>query len=228
MKKLIQGILDFRKNILPGYREAFARLALDQAPDSLFVACSDSRVVPNLFASSNPGDLFVLRNVGNLIPQCNTAGICEQDRSAGAAVEFAVKVLKVKDIIICGHSDCGAMQALLKEAPSEQASNLQAWLEHGKGALEKFRQGRALDPKLKPYDQLSQLNVLEQMDHVKKFPWVQERINQGDLTIHGWWFDIRHADVYAYEAQDNRFLLIDETEAERIMKRLKESPAGNQ
>src|ERR1700678_2088928 len=100
MKKLIQGIVDFRKNLTQENRALFAKLALGQKPDALFIACSDSRVVPNLFASTNPGDVFVLRNLGNLIPPASSS---LQDNSASAVIEFSVYALKVSDIIVCGH-----------------------------------------------------------------------------------------------------------------------------
>src|SRR5277367_1764657 len=101
MKKLIQGIVEFRKNLTEESRNLFAKLALGQKPDTLFIACSDSRVVPNLFASTNPGDLFVLRNIGNLVPPYCAS---PEDTSASAVVEFAIFSLNVSDIIICGHS----------------------------------------------------------------------------------------------------------------------------
>ena len=109
MKKLVQGIVDFRKSLTKEKRALFAKLALGQKPDALFITCSDSRVAPNVFASSNPGDVFVLRNVGNLIPPVTAS---DQEASASSALEFAVLALKVSDIIVCGHSECGAMQAL--------------------------------------------------------------------------------------------------------------------
>src|SRR4051812_40289676 len=108
MKKLIHGIVDFRQRALPGYREHFARLALGQKPDALFIACSDSRVAPNVFASSDPGDLFMVRNVGNLIPPCGECGVSDGDQSEMAAIEFTLSNLTVSDIIVCGHSECGA------------------------------------------------------------------------------------------------------------------------
>lgn len=109
MKKLIRGIIDFRKNMRPSCKETFAQLALGQRPDTLFIACSDSRVVPNLFASSDPGDLFVIRNVGNFIPPCGEQGRSASDESEAAAIEFALLTLPVTEIIVCGHSECGAM-----------------------------------------------------------------------------------------------------------------------
>src|SRR3954447_12066587 len=111
MRKLIKGIVEFRRDARPEYREKFAKLALGQRPDTLFVACSDSRVVPNTFASTDPGDLFVLRNVGNIIPPENDAAV-PAAAGAAAAVQFAVRNLGVTDAVVCGHSDCGAMKAL--------------------------------------------------------------------------------------------------------------------
>src|SRR3954466_9946866 len=114
MWKLIRGIVDFRKNVRPAVKETFSRLALGQRPDTLFIACSDSRVVPNLFASSDPGDLFVIRNVGNLIPPCGVQGHSASDESEAAAIEFALQSLPVAQIIVCGHSECGAMDLLAR------------------------------------------------------------------------------------------------------------------
>src|SRR5271168_347097 len=101
MKKLIQGIVDFRKNLTEENRELFAKLALNQAPDTLFIACSDSRVVPNLFASTNPGDLFVVRNIGNMVPSCGCNGQSSGDESVAAALEFALTTLNVSNIVVC-------------------------------------------------------------------------------------------------------------------------------
>ena len=126
MKKLIQGIVSFRQNLRPSYKERFAKLAQGQNPDALFIACSDSRVVPNLFASTDPGNLFVIRNVGNIIPPCNATGLSIADESELAAIEYAIDVLKVKDIIICGHSDCGAINAILNGCPTDAMPHLQS------------------------------------------------------------------------------------------------------
>src|SRR5438132_266255 len=112
MRKLVQGIVDFRKGRRPDYAETFARLALRQKPDALYIACSDSRVQANVFASTEPGDLFVVRNPGNLVSPAGPDGKSISDESEAAAIEFALDVLEVRDIIVCGHSGCGAMAAL--------------------------------------------------------------------------------------------------------------------
>lgn len=195
MKKLLQGIADFHHRVRPGVREAFARLALGQAPDCLFVACSDSRVVPNLFASTDPGDLFVVRNVGNLVPPCGPDGRSLVDRSEGAAVEFALGVLGVRDVVVCGHSECGAMRALAEA--SAVPVNLSEWLHVGTASLHRADPG--LDPGLSPHNRLSQLNVLQQLEHLRSYPAVQERLAEGRLALHGWWFDLAAAEVLAWD-----------------------------
>lgn len=218
MRKLIQGIVDFRRNLTKEKRELFANLALGQKPDSLFIACSDSRVVPNLFASTNPGDLFVLRNIGNLVPPC---GAASQDHSSSAVVEFAVYSLNVSDIIICGHSECGAMKILIEGAPCS-CGHLKEWLKHADESLNKVRNGFVFDTSLSEQNQVSQVNVLQQMEHIASYPFVRERLERGELRIHGWWFDIAQAHVHCYEKDLKQFVLIDEEEGKLILERLGE------
>lgn len=217
MKKLIEGIVDFRKNLTEESRQLFAKLALGQKPDALFIACSDSRVVPNLFASTNPGDLFVIRNIGNMIPPSRSP---DQDSSALAAIEFSIHSLKLADIIVCGHSECGAINMLMHKKDNTCCPHLASWLQYGEGALQKAKKGLKINSGLSPENQLSQINVLQQMENIASYPFIQERMAKNKLRIHGWWFDIARADVYCYEQSVNQFILIDEKEAELIMKRL--------
>lgn len=224
MKKLIQGIVDFRRKVRKDYNVTFGALAKGQSPDALFIACSDSRVQPNTFASTEPGDVFVLRNVGNLIPPCGKDGISTSDEAEAAAIEFSVLNLKVPSIIVCGHSECGAMHALTHDREKVKMPNLKRWLRHGDLAVEQLKTGHTLDATLTKENQLSQLNVLLQMEHVRSYPAVKKRVAEGTLAVEGWWFDIAKADVYAYEIDLNKFVLIDEVEAERLIKRLKENP----
>jgi carbonic anhydrase len=217
MKKLIQGIVDFRVNLTPESRDLFAKLALGQKPDALFIACSDSRVVPNLFASTNPGDLFVLRNIGNLVPPSYAS---TDENCALAAIEYSIYSLNISDIIICGHSECGAMQALIHKPDQQCCPHFASWLKYGEEALNKVRKGITLNPTLSEHNQISQVNVLQQIEHVKSYPFVRERLEKGQLRMHGWWFDIAQADVYCYEQSENQFVLIDENEGKLILKRL--------
>jgi carbonic anhydrase len=217
VKKLIQGIVNFRKTLTKERRALFAKLALGQKPDTLFIACSDSRVVPNLFASTNPGDLFVLRNIGNLIPPFSCS--C-QDDSAAAVIEFSIASLNVSDIVVCGHSECAAMQALAQGVDTLACPHLESWLKYGKEALQKVREGVVIDPSLSLPNQISQANVLQQMEHIQSYPFIREQVEKKKLRVHGWWFDIAQADVYCYEQNINQFVLIDEKEAEQILNRL--------
>lgn len=220
MRKLLQGIIDFRGKITREQKETFSRLALGQSPDALFLACSDSRVVPNLFASTNPGDLFVIRNVGNLVSPCAEREIAKGDKSEAAAIEFAISELKVSDIIICGHSECGAMIAALSGKKLPDLPNLEIWLENAKPALAKYKAGSRIDPSQAPHNQLSQLNVLQQLENLKTYSVVRKRVESGQLRLHGWWFDIAHADVYAFDPDLRRLDVIDEQHAQRIMDRI--------
>jgi carbonic anhydrase len=218
MKKLVNGIVEFRLNMLPKYREKFAQLAHGQSPDTLFIACSDSRVAPNWFASTDPGDLFVVRNVGNIIvPCCGTNGHSTADESEAAAIEFAILNLNVKDIIVCGHSDCGAMHALLAGRDKVEAPHLRAWLRHGEEALVDLPKASG---SLSRVNKLSQINVLQQLAHLRSYPVVKERLSEGRLKLHGWWFELSTANVYNYEEDLAEFVLIDEKEAARILARL--------
>lgn len=214
MKKLIQGIVDFRKSLTEERRTLFAQLALGQKPDTLFIACSDSRVVPNLFASTNPGDLFVLRNIGNLVPPSDSP---LQDNSASAVIEFSLFSLNVKDIIVCGHSECGAMDALANGIDAASCPHLECWLQYGKESVNRVRNGFSLDSSLSEPNQISQVNVLQQMEHIVSYPFIRDRLEKKQLRVHGWWFDIAHADVYCYEQSLNKFVLIDEEEADLIL-----------
>ncbi len=221
MKKLIKGIVDFRRNLQPSYRETFARLALEQSPDALFIGCSDSRVAVNVFASTDPGDLFVVRNVGNLIPPCGKDGQSTADESEAAAIEFALGTLNVSHVIICGHSECGAMQALSQGREKLKDRNLRSWLRHGEEGLTDLNSNSDLGKTLAKHNRLSQFNVLRQIEHLKTYPIIQERLKQGKLNLHGWWFELSRADVYAYEESLGKFMLFDEEESQRILARLR-------
>jgi carbonic anhydrase len=220
VKKLIRGIAEFRRKVRPEYRKTFAKLALGQSPDALLVACSDSRVVPNLFASTEPGDLFVVRNPGNLIAPCGSDGRSVSDESEAAAIEFAVLGLGVPDIIVCGHSECGALRPLLEGKLELAAPHLKSWLQNAEGALKAVHAGERMAAELPLAHHLSQINVLRQLDHLRTYPVVQERIRTGKLRLHAWWFDIAQAEVLSYDEIARRFIIIDDAEADRLIRQL--------
>lgn len=211
MKKLVNGIVKFRRDVLPSYRETFARLALGQSPDTLFIGCSDSRVAVNVFASTDPGDLFVVRNVGNMVPPCDENGQSTADESEAAAIEFSLNNLKVKHIVVCGHSECGAMQALAAGRQKVEMSHLRSWLRHGDEALRNIELIPETRHSLALHNRLSQINVIEQLKHLRSYPIVQRRLEEGELSLHGWWFELSRADVYRYDPETNHFVLIEES-----------------
>jgi carbonic anhydrase len=223
MRKLISGIVEFRERELPRYAERFRDLALAQSPDTLMITCSDSRVVPDLLASTHPGDLFTMRNVGNLIPPATAEGISIGDVSEASAIEYAVLVLKVANIVVCGHSECGAMKAVLARNPTPDAPNLDKWLHHASTAAFRLEHEGALEASLQPHDQLSQLNVLVQLEHLMSYPIVRAKVAAGTLHLSGWWFDIATGNMYAYERARRSFAVIDQQLAERLIARLGEA-----
>jgi carbonic anhydrase len=222
MRKLLQGVIDFHTRVRPGVKDTFARLALGQTPDALFIACSDSRVAANVFASTDPGDLFVVRNVGNMVPPCGRSGLSVADESEAAAIEFAVINLKVRHIIVCGHSECGAMQALVAGTAGPGCQHLNAWLRHGKLALKRVRAGKGdfLAPHLAEHNRVSQLNVLLQLEHLLSYAIVRDRHDAGMLKLHAWWFDIGEAELNVYDHATQRFDTIDENSGPRLLEGL--------
>ncbi len=206
MKKLIKGIIQFRETKRQGFVDAFSKLALGQKPDALFIACSDSRMAVNVFASTDPGDLFVLRNVGNLVPPFGNAG----GTGTAAAVDFAVNNLRVRNIIVCGHSDCGAMHAHCTNHASLSEGPLKEWLEMAAPA----------DAVGMEANEGSRRNVLAQLEHLKSYPSVAKAMRESRLGLHGLWFDIPHLDVMYYEDPTHEWTVLDAEEGERILGRL--------
>jgi carbonic anhydrase len=226
MKKLIRGIVDFRERLLPEYAARFRDLANGQAPDALVVTCSDSRVVPELLASTDPGDLFIMRNVGNMVPPANADGASTGDLSEASAIEYAILVLNVQNIVVCGHSECGAMKAALAGKPMPEMPNLAKWLHHAASAVFRLDQEGPLDPRRSRHDQLSQLNVLVQLEHLASYPLVRQRLFDGTLRLGGCWFDIARGEVLAYDREVRAFEVIDRKSAERILSRLEPDGAN--
>lgn len=206
MRKLIRGIVDFRATRRQEYAETFANLALGQKPDAMFIACSDSRVAVNVFASSDPGDLFVLRNIGNLVPPYGNRG----GAGTAAAVDFAVDKLHVRDIIVCGHSDCGAMHARCGGLHALPDTPLRSWLE----------MGAPEDVTGHDVNETSRANVLTQVDHLRGYPSVARAIAEKRLQLHGMWFDIRPVDVLYYEGSAGAWTILDAAAEARILGRL--------
>ena len=195
MRDLLLGLLEFREQSLSHYADHFRRLGEGQRPQALFIACADSRVVPSLLTSAEPGDLFTMRNVGNLVPPARADGTSSGDLSEASAIEYAVAVLKVPNVVVCGHSNCGAMRAIVTGSMVDDAPNLGKWLDHARPALAMasrqpdFAGGRALQ------DRVSQANVLVQLEHLCTYPSVRKGLKDKTLAVAGWWFDITTGDM---------------------------------
>ena len=221
MEKLIRGIVDFRSRLLPQYVDRFKELSNRQTPDTLFISCSDSRVVPDLLVSTDPGDLFVMRNVGNLVPPATVLGDSTGDLSEASAIEYAILVLEVSTIVVCGHSECGAMKAALSASTPDNAPNLEKWLHHATSAVFRLDQEGPLDKKWERHNQLSQLNVLVQLEHLHTYPIVAERVRAGTLQICGWWFEIATGGMFSYERGKRKFEPITDKSAGRLIAQIK-------
>ena len=201
MQELIEGVHRFRREEFGEYRELFQRLSREgQSPHTLFITCSDSRVLAELITQSEPGDLFVVKNVGNLVPPPDAAS----PSSTSAAIEYAVEVLEVEDIVVCGHSQCGAMSALLEDAPPE-LPHLARWLELAAPvrALVDERYGH-LEMKERALAAARE-NVLFALESLRSHPPVARRLAAGTLRLHGWFFRIAGAELFAYDPASRRF-----------------------
>ncbi|MCH5675132.1 SulP family inorganic anion transporter [Streptomyces gilvus] len=198
--QLARGISAFQRNTAPLVRGELARLAREgQRPSQLFLTCADSRLVTSMITSSGPGDLFVVRNVGNLVPP---PGRESGDDSVAAAIEYAVDVLGVRSVTVCGHSGCGAMQALLNSEPTGARTPLQRWLRHGLPSLERMADGGRPWARLAgraPADAVEQLcltNVVQQLEHLSAHPSVARAVREGKLELHGMYFHVGEAQAY--------------------------------
>ncbi|UXY21119.1 SulP family inorganic anion transporter [Streptomyces cynarae] len=199
-RQLAHGISAFQQNTAPLVRGELARLAREgQRPSHLFLTCADSRLVTSMITSSGPGDLFVVRNVGNLVP---LPGAESGDDSVAAAIEYAVDVLKVRSITVCGHSGCGAMQALLTSDAEGAQTPLRRWLRHGLPSLERMADDEGPWARIagrEPADTIEQLcltNVVQQLEHLRAHESVARALGEGTLELHGMYFHVGEAQAY--------------------------------
>ncbi|WP_405807054.1 bifunctional SulP family inorganic anion transporter/carbonic anhydrase [Streptomyces sp. NBC_00210] len=198
--QLASGLSSFQRNTAPLVREELARLAREgQRPSQLFLTCADSRLVTSMITASGPGDLFTVRNVGNLVP---LPGAESGDDSVAAAIEYAVDVLEVGSITICGHSGCGAMQALLNGPSGDAQTPLRRWLRHGLPSLDRMRSPHRSWARISgrlPTDAVEQLcltNVIQQLEHLRSHDAVARRLAEGKLELHGMYFHVGEAQAY--------------------------------
>lgn len=210
MQKLVKGIHDFQSTVFPSHADLFGRLSRGQSPSVLFITCSDSRIVPNMITQTDPGDLFLIRNAGNIVPPFGAANLGGE----AATIEYAIEALNVKDVIICGHSRCGAMAGLLDPASLTTLPTVADWLKNAEATRRIIRD---------KYQHLSgdalltatvEENVLVQLENLRTHPAVASRIKQGKLGLHGWVYKLETGRVFAYQAVEAEFLPIEQVPAE--------------
>lgn len=205
MQRLLAGIHKFRKEEFGRYSALFRKLSTEgQNPHTLFITCADSRVLAELVTQSKPGDLFVVKNIGNIVPPTTATG---STNSTAAAIEFAVEVLKVSDIVVCGHSQCGAMSALLGNAPMDNTMpHLAEWLKLAAPVRETLeREYTHLEAGEQRTTAAAEENVLFALDNLHSYPCVQRRLEDGSLSLHGWFFKIATAELFAYDPESRQF-----------------------
>jgi carbonic anhydrase len=201
MQKLIQGIHQFRTQDFRPLQGLFEKLAKGQNPETLFITCSDSRIDPNLLTHSKPGDLFILRNAGNIVPPHGAANGGE-----AATIEFAVSGLGVKDIIICGHSHCGAMKGLLKPEMVSSLPAVATWLSHAETTRRIVQENYGHLDGDRLVTATVEENVLVQLENLRTLPSVASRLVRGDLHLHGWVYKIETGEVFAFDTTSGQFV----------------------
>jgi carbonic anhydrase len=201
MQKLVEGLHKFRSEVFNSNQELFQPLVDGQRPEVLFITCSDSRVAPNLITQTNPGELFILRNAGNIIPPYGPW--CGGE---AATVEFAVVGLGVRHIVVCGHTSCGAMGALLDPKLLDGAPAMRAWLTHAEATRRVVEENY---PHVTGPARLTvavEENVLTQIEHLRTHPSVRARVARGELSLHAWVYKIATGEVFQYDAGEAQFV----------------------
>ena len=207
-ERLLHGAATFNAVTSRDVKPLLSHLAdVGQTPQALFITCSDSRIVPADLVNADPGDLFVLRNIGNIVPTWSEGP--GKDDSVGSAVEFAVDVLKVHSIVVCGHSECGAMKALMS-GHEALGGSLARWLAHGKSSLGRLAREGTTASSTSPHNDLARANVVEQLSQLRTYPSVRLALDDGRLRMYGWYFDLKRAKVTVWDETAGRFVDADQ------------------
>jgi carbonic anhydrase len=205
MKKLAQGVHKFQREVFGHHKALFATLADGQSPHTLFITCSDSRINPNLLTQTAPGDLFIIRNAGNIAPIGGEA----------ATIEYAIAALGVEHIVICGHSGCGAMKAVLDPQSTDDLPAVRQWLAHAETTRRIIKENYTDESS--PDELLSiaiQENVLAQLENLRTHPSVAARVAKGKVALHGWVYKIVTGEVFAYDTEEGQFRPLAEVNAQ--------------
>jgi len=205
MQKLVKGIHQFQDGVFGSKQGLFETLAKGQQPLALFITCSDSRIVPALLTQTEPGELFILRNAGNIIPPYGAV-----DGGEAATIEYAVKVLGVKDIIICGHSHCGAMGGLLAPEQLDKLPAVRSWLNHAESTSRIIEENykHVTDPAARLKAAVEE-NVLVQLENLRTHPTVAAALGRNALNLHGWVYKFETGQVFGYHAESSQFTPIE-------------------
>lgn len=216
MQKLIDGLHQFQREVFANETDLFERLAKGQNPLALFITCSDSRIDPAMMTQTKPGELFILRNAGNIVPPYGAVNGGES-----ATIEYAVSVLGIRDIIVCGHSLCGAMQGLLQPESLENLPAVKSWLGHAEATARIIKENYSHI--VRPEDRLTatvEENVLVQLENLRTHPAVRAAMGRGELTLSGWVYKFQTGQVFAYQPDQSQFVLL--TQATRQQREVTE------
>lgn len=201
MEKLVKGFLKFRNEVFEKKRELFNRLSSKQSPRALFITCSDSRVDPTLLTQTDPGELFILRNAGNMVPPYGS-----MQGGSTATVEYAVSVLKVPNIIVCGHTDCAVMKALLQPDIVNDLPAVRAWVNQGETTRRYMREHHINCEDEERLSITTQENVRSQLDNLRTHPSVALALRDGKVKLHGWVYSISSGEVWVYDFDTESFV----------------------
>ncbi len=206
MEKLFEGLIKFKEKDFLEHKDLFTELGDKQNPHTLFIGCSDSRLVPNLVTRTLPGELFVVRNVANIVPHYR---IAEEYMATTSAIEYAVQVLGIKNIVVCGHSNCGGCRALfMPDEFFEKIPNVKKWLELADRVKTEINEKYPDVDEAKRDWLAAQLNIVHQLEHLETYPFIRERVEQGELKIFGWHYIIETGEVFNYNFDTAYFDLL--------------------
>lgn len=204
MQELTKGVLRFERDIYPKRKDFFDRLIAKQHPRALFITCADSRVVPNMITDSEPGDLFTIRNAGNIVPPYG-----EALGGVSASIEYAVMALGIRHIIICGHTKCGAMDAAMHPEKLASMPIVKSWLNHSESARRVALGYEDISDEERAKIMVEE-NVLAQLDHLRTHPSVAALLARGEMELYGWVFDIVNGSVLGYDIEEGEFVPMSE------------------
>lgn len=208
MEYLFDGVKEFTNNDFLHYKELFVSIGKSQSPHTLFIGCSDSRVVPNLITNTLPGDLFVIRNIANIVPYYRESA---EFLATTSAIEYAVKVLKIDNILVCGHSNCGGCNAFyLSDHEMESIPHTKKWIQLARPVIEKVKSTPGLMADVVKREWVTeQLNIVEQMNHLLSYPYIRELYIEKKINILGWYYLIETGEVFNYDRLKREFIKIE-------------------